>query len=148
MHHINLVLFCLIAIPLIFTPGPDIIYIVTRGITQGRLSAVLSMFGVCAGYVVHTLLAVFGLSALLHTSEFLFNFIRYAGAAYLVYLGVHALVNKQHFEIAHTSTPVAYHRQFLTGMATSLLNPKAILFFFSFRYPLHPVITMQPASRN
>lgn len=132
MQHINFVLFCLVALPLILTPGPDIIYIVTRGIAQGRSTAVLSMFGVCAGYVGHTLLAVCGLSALVHTSEVLFNLVRYAGAAYLIYLGVRALISKQHFDFARTSAPAVPKRLFVTGMLTSLLNPKAILFFFSF----------------
>jgi threonine/homoserine/homoserine lactone efflux protein len=128
MQESQVLLFCATALPIILTPGPDIIYIITRGIGQGRSSALLSMLGVCLGYLVHTLLAVLGLSALLHTSEILFNAIRYAGAAYL---GVHALRSGQQLRTAETA-PSSGRNFVFTGMATSVMNPKGILFFLSF----------------
>jgi threonine/homoserine/homoserine lactone efflux protein len=131
MQESQVLLFCATALPIILTPGPDIIYIITRGISQGRSSALLSMLGVCLGYLVHTLLAVLGLSALLHTSEILFNAIRYAGAAYLIYLGVHALRSGQQLRTAETA-PSSGRNFVFTGMATSVMNPKGILFFLSF----------------
>jgi threonine/homoserine/homoserine lactone efflux protein len=131
MQESQVLLFCATALPIILTPGPDIIYIITRGIGQGRSSALLSMLGVCLGYLVHTLLAVLGLSALLHTSEILFNAIRYAGAAYLIYLGVHALRSGQQLRTAETA-PSSGRNFVFTGMATSVMNPKGILFFLSF----------------
>jgi threonine/homoserine/homoserine lactone efflux protein len=131
MQESQVLLFCATALPIILTPGPDIIYIITRGISQGRSSALLSMLGVCLGYLVHTLLAVLGLSALLHTSEILFNAIRYAGAAYLTYLGVHALRSGQQLRTAETA-PSSGRNFVFTGMATSVMNPKGILFFLSF----------------
>ncbi len=132
MQENQIFLFCATALPIILTPGPDIIYIITRGIAQGRSSALLSTLGVCLGYLVHTVLAVLGLSALLHTSEILFNAIRYSGAAYLIYLGIRTLRSRQQLRIS-TDTALGTGRNFVfTGMATSVMNPKGILFFLSF----------------
>lgn len=132
MQSFTLVVFCLTVLPLIFTPGPDIIYITTRGIAQGRQAALISTLGVCAGYVAHTLLAVFGLTALLYASETLFNIVRYAGAAYLLYLGVKTLRSKSQIDLAGDGRQRSKRRLFLTGMATSVMNPKGILLFFAY----------------
>ncbi len=132
MQESQILLFCATAIPIILTPGPDIIYIITRGISQGRSTALLSMIGVCLGYLVHTALAVLGLSALLRTSETLFDAIRYAGAAYLIYLGVRAFRSGQQLHIPADAAPGTSKNFVVTGMATSVMNPKGILFFLSF----------------
>jgi threonine/homoserine/homoserine lactone efflux protein len=124
--------FCLTVLPLILTPGPDIVYITTRGIAQGRQAALISTLGVCAGYLVHTALAVLGLTAVLYASEFLFNIVRYVGAAYLVYLGLKTLMSKSQFEVSSHEAPRAAARLFMTGMATSVMNPKGILLFFAY----------------
>ena len=76
-------LFLTTAVLMIATPGPDLIYIITRGITHGRQIALLSTVGVCAGYIVHTIFAVLGLSALVQSSAGVFEMIRYAAAAHL-----------------------------------------------------------------
>jgi threonine/homoserine/homoserine lactone efflux protein len=132
MQSFTLIVFCLTVLPLIFTPGPDVIYITTRGISQGRRAALISTLGVCAGYVVHTCLAVLGLTALLYTSETLFNLVRYAGAAYLLYLGVKTLRSKTQINLAGDKRQRSKKRMFVTGMATSVMNPKGILLFFSY----------------
>lgn len=132
MEHINFFLFCTTALTLIVTPGPDIIYIATRGMAQGRVVGLVSMLGVCAGYIVHTGFAMLGLSALLQASEFLFNFVRFAGAAYLFYLGVQMLLFKQQSQSSKTATPIVHQKLFWTGLITSVTNPKGILFFFAF----------------
>jgi threonine/homoserine/homoserine lactone efflux protein len=79
----NVALFFTTAVVMICTPGSDIIYVSTRGIAQGRGVALLSTFGICVGYIVHTALAVLGLSAILQASATAFEVVRYAGAAYL-----------------------------------------------------------------
>jgi threonine/homoserine/homoserine lactone efflux protein len=132
MASLNLLLFCVTVLPLIFTPGPDIIYITARGVAQGRRAAMISTVGVCAGYVVHTLLAVLGLTAVLYASEFLFNIVRYAGAAYLLYLGVKTLLNKTQFVPGGGDAQHDSKWLLLTGMATSVMNPKGILLFFAY----------------
>lgn len=132
MQTVTLIIFCATVLPLIFMPGPDIIYITTRGIAQGRQAALISTLGVCAGYVVHTLLAVLGLTALLYASETLFNIVKYAGAAYLLYLGIKAIRSKSQIEFKGDKKRLGNKRLFLTGMATSVMNPKGILLFFSY----------------
>src|SRR5438045_6757454 len=87
-------LFATIIVFLALTPGPDVIYIMTRGIAQGRTAAFLSTVGVCIGYLVYTTLAALGLSALLQSSAIAFEIVRYAGAIYLLYLGIRTLISK------------------------------------------------------
>lgn len=89
------------------------------------------MLGVCAGYVVHTSFAMLGLSALLQASEFLFNVVRFMGAAYLFYLGVKMLLSKQN-QPSNMASPIVHRKLFWTGLITSVTNPKGILFFFAF----------------
>jgi threonine/homoserine/homoserine lactone efflux protein len=132
MQTVTLIVFCATVLPLIFTPGPDIIYITTRGITQGRQAALISTLGICTGYVVHTLLAVLGLTALIYASETLFSLVRYAGAAYLLYLGIKAIRSKSQMEFRADKQLLSNRSMFLTGVATSITNPKGILLFFSY----------------
>ena len=129
----NIVLFFTTAIVMICTPGPDIIYVSTRGISQGRVIALLSTLGVCIGYIVHTALAVLGLSALLQASATAFEIIRYAGAAYLLYLGIYTLLSKQSLiPTSNETKPVKRSKIVSQGVITSILNPKGILFFMAF----------------
>ncbi len=94
MFFSNLMLFATIIVFLALTPGPDVIYIMTRGIAQGRTAAFLSTVGICIGYLVYTTLAALGLSALLQSSAIAFEIVRYAGAIYLLYLGIRTLMSK------------------------------------------------------
>lgn len=131
----NLVLFAAASLALVVTPGPDIVYVLTRGIGQGRGTALASTLGVCLGYVVHTALAVLGLSALLASSATAFQVVRYAGAAYLLYLGVRILLRKQTFAVpsgAPSGEVVRVSAVVWQGVLTSVLNPKGILLFVSF----------------
>jgi threonine/homoserine/homoserine lactone efflux protein len=128
----NFLLYTAAALILIMLPGPDTIYIATRGITQGRAIALVSALGVCSGYLIHTLLVMFGLSALLQTSEMLFNLLRYAGGAYLVYLGTRVLFDRQQFDFSKPRPLQRQSRLFWQGMLTSVTNPKSSLFFLAF----------------
>src|SRR5215210_6234838 len=92
----NLPLFMLTGLLLNMTPGQDTFYIVGRSVAQGRRAGVLSVLGITAGCCVHTLAAAFGLSAILATSATAFLAVKFAGAAYLVYLGVRMLFNVPH----------------------------------------------------
>jgi threonine/homoserine/homoserine lactone efflux protein len=132
MQTVTFIVFCATVLPLILTPGPDIIYITTRGIAQGRQAALISTLGVCSGYAVHTILAVLGLTALIYTSEILFSLVRYAGAAYLLYLGIKTIGSKAHVELNADKRSLGSWRMFLTGVTTSVMNPKGILLFFSY----------------
>jgi threonine/homoserine/homoserine lactone efflux protein len=129
----NLLLFVTSGILLNLTPGQDTFYILGRSIAQGRRAGVLSVLGITSGCVVHTLAAAFGLSAILATSANAFLAVKFAGAAYLTYLGVNMLFDRSSNqgltpEMRHES-PWAIYR---AGFFTNVLNPKVALFFMAF----------------
>jgi len=115
------------------TPGPDTFYILGRSMAQGRSAGIASVLGISSGKIFHTLAAAFGLSALLLASASAFLVVKFAGAAYLVYLGVRMLV---------TRTPAAaipagfsssgFFAVYRQGLLTNVLNPKVALFFLAF----------------
>jgi threonine/homoserine/homoserine lactone efflux protein len=126
----KLLLFASIIVVLALTPGPDVIYITTRGMAQGRKAALISTMGICIGYLVYTLLAALGLSAELQSSSIAFDIVRYAGALYLVYLGVRNLLSKHGGPLNRDAVnPASAGRILHQGILTSLLNPKGILIF-------------------
>jgi len=126
----NLLLFASIIVVLALAPGPDVIYITTRGMAQGRKAALLSTIGICIGYLVYTMLAALGLSALLQSSALAFDIVRYAGAIYLVYLGIRSLLSKAGGPLTKGEVNVALPSRILRqGILTSMLNPKGILVF-------------------
>lgn len=136
MGETNFLLFLAASLPLILTPGPDMIYVATRGVWRGRRVALVSASGVGLGYVVHTVLAVAGLSALLQGSATAFLAVKYAGAAYLLYLGVRTLLDRSGFASLRGEGGEGrtddLARVFFQGTVTSMLNPKGILFFLAF----------------
>jgi threonine/homoserine/homoserine lactone efflux protein len=106
--------------------------VVTRGISQGRRAAFSSVLGVALGNFTHGVLAAVGLSALVASSATAFTFVKYAGAAYLIFLGVRALAGKGGAG-AQAAPPHRSHRRlFLQGFVVDLLNPKTALFFLAF----------------
>jgi len=129
----NVPLFVLSGLLLNMTPGQDTFYIVGRSMAQGRRAGVLSVLGITAGCCVHTLAAACGLSAILATSASTFLAVKFAGAAYLVYLGLRML-----FTVPHMAAPSAeLHDEpswaiFRAGFLTNVLNPKVALFFLAF----------------
>ena len=100
LQETNLPLFLTALLALIVIPGPDNIYMLTCGIAQGRKATLVSTRGVCSGLMVHTTLAAIGLSALLERSTVAFSAVKYAGAAYLIYLGVRTLLSKGGFVVS------------------------------------------------
>jgi threonine/homoserine/homoserine lactone efflux protein len=117
------------------TPGQDTLYIVTRSVAQGRRAGLWSVLGISTGAVVHTLAAAFGLSAILATSASAFIVVKFAGAAYLIYLGVKMLLerpvatsNGVEIALPHESAWGIYR----AAVLTNVLNPKVALFFMAF----------------
>ncbi|GHP01087.1 lysine transporter LysE [Reticulibacter mediterranei] len=126
----NLLLFASLIVVLAFTPGPDVIYIITRGMAQGKKAALLSTVGICLGYLVYTMLAALGLSALLQSSPLAFTIVRYIGAIYLVYLGIRMFLSKAGGSLTPGAITTASAGRILQqGILTSMLNPKGILVF-------------------
>lgn len=133
LSDMNLALFLTASLALIVTPGPDMIYVVTRGVSQGRRVGLVSAWGACTGLVFHTALAAAGLSALLSSSATAFTAVKYVGAAYLIYLGVKSILGRDSFSLAGNAVPKAGLRKvFFQGVASNVLNPKIALFFLAF----------------
>ena len=125
--------FAVAATLLLLTPGPAVLYVVARSVEQGRIAGVASVFGITTGTLVHVLASTLGLSALLASSAFAFGLVKYAGAAYLVYMGVRRILTRTEA----TSLPVKLPRRSLgklyrDGFIVNLLNPKTALFFLAF----------------
>ena len=127
----KLSLFVSVASILVFMPGPNTLYIIARSIQQGRLAGFVSSLGVQVGTMVHIGAAALGLSALLVSSALAFNVVKYAGAAYLIYLGIKTLLTKERIEPTRVRN-AKLSRVFYQGMVVNVLNPKTALFFFAF----------------
>ncbi len=130
----NYGLFIISGILLNITPGADTVYILSRSVSGGKTDGVLSVAGITSGSLIHTILAAFGLSVILAESAVLFNALKIAGAAYLVFLGIKTIVNSRKGVHAGSSFTVESNRRriFRQGFFTSLLNPKTALFFLSY----------------
>jgi threonine/homoserine/homoserine lactone efflux protein len=125
-------LFLVAVFVLLVTPGPAVFYIVARSIDQGRMAGLVSVLGVGVGTFFHVAAAALGLSALLVSSALAFSIVKYLGAAYLIYLGLHKLLAKDELVLSHTIEPQRLTRIFRQGVVVNVLNPKTALFFFAF----------------
>src|SRR5918912_51126 len=125
----RLSLFISVTLLLVFMPGPNTLYIIARSLQQGRRAGIISSLGVQVGSLVHIAAAALGLSALLLSSALAFNAVKYAGAAYLIYLGVKTLLTKESHARQLAVAPQALRRIFAQGVVVKLLNPKTALFF-------------------
>jgi threonine/homoserine/homoserine lactone efflux protein len=127
----SLGVFAVAALVLLAMPGPAVLYIVVQSAEQGRRAGLASVAGIHLGTLVHVIGASVGLSALIVASALAFSVVKYAGAAYLVYLGVRKLLER--------GTGVAFERRseplrhaFARGIVVNVLNPKTALFFLAF----------------
>jgi threonine/homoserine/homoserine lactone efflux protein len=111
----NLILFLTASLALIVAPGPDNILVLTRGIAQGRSAALASAAGASVGLVIHSVFAAVGLSALLQQSASAYSIVKYVGAAYLIYLGIKALLNRESFAMVGETAPARLGRVFFPG---------------------------------
>jgi threonine/homoserine/homoserine lactone efflux protein len=125
----TLLLFAGASLALLALPGPAVIYVVTRSLDQGRAAGIVSVLGVETGTFAYALAAAAGLTGLIAASETGFTIVRYAGAAYLVYLGVRKLLERAEPQDALSS---GRSRLFLKGVLVQLLNPKIAIFFLAF----------------
>jgi threonine/homoserine/homoserine lactone efflux protein len=121
------------AIVLVITPGPDMTLFLGQTLTGGRARGIVAYMGASAGLVAHTMLAAFGLSALLAHSAAAFGLLKIAGVAYLLWLAVHALRHGSALTlIPGSAEPQPLGRVFLMGVGINLLNPKIVMFFLTF----------------
>jgi threonine/homoserine/homoserine lactone efflux protein len=124
--------YLLILLGLFLIPGPAVLLILTRSVGGGRRVGVATALGIMMGDFVHTLMATFGLSAVLATSAIAFSVVKFAGASYLIYLGVRSFFEKGQLLEVPTARRLGSGGAFRQGMVTETLNPKTALFFLAF----------------
>jgi len=129
---INIPLFFISSIMIIIAPGPDFIYVTTRGVSDGNMAGILSALGVCVGLLIHTLFAAFGLSAIIQTSRIAYVVIKYIGALYLIYIGIKTIITKTKAEYSNVSKLSKNRKIFKQAVFTNVFNPKAIVTFMAF----------------
>lgn len=128
----TLIDFIAAAVLILLIPGPGFLYIFARSISQGRAAGLLSAVGLVAGSLIHVFAATIGLSAVLMTSSEAFMVVKWAGAAYLIYLGVKTLISKSHPFGSLQAERSTLARVFLDGVIVSVFTPKIAIFFLAF----------------
>jgi threonine/homoserine/homoserine lactone efflux protein len=128
----QILLFIAASIVLAVTPGPDILYVLTRGMTQGKLAALSAALGFSLGNIVHTAFAVFGLSAIIMSSPTAFTAIKLLGAAYLIYIGWKTFTSKGSSLSGGNSKILTPKAIFIQSITANILNPKVAIFFLAF----------------
>jgi len=128
----HLPVFILASVVLLLTPGPAVLYIVTRSVDQGRRAGLVSVCAIEMGNVIQITAATLGLSALLLSSALAFSVVKDLGAAYLIYLGLRRLFTAEASQADDNSQPQSFWRIFSQGLVVATLNPKTALFFIAF----------------
>jgi threonine/homoserine/homoserine lactone efflux protein len=128
----TLLVFGAAALALIVVPGPAVLYIVSQSIDRGRLAGFVSALGIAVGALVHVCAAAVGLSSILVSSATAFNVVKYAGAAYLVCMGLWTILRRRDDQPASAPSERRLRRRFGQGVIVNVLNPKTALFFFAF----------------
>jgi threonine/homoserine/homoserine lactone efflux protein len=128
----DIALFIIASALLTIAPGPDIIYVLTRGIAQGRKAGLMAALGFATGVLFHTALAALGIAALIRSSGLAFGIVRFAGAGYLAYIGLRALLSKGAFSLRAQEDAKALFVIYRQSVIGNMLNPKVTLFFLSF----------------
>ena len=130
----DLLFFAMASLMLNLTPGNDMLYVASRSAGQGISAGIVSALGIMAGCLVHVAAAVAGLSAVLAKSATAFAIIKYAGAAYLIYLGIISLISLKQSPFGYSAkkSNLSYRKIFIQGAITNVLNPKVALFFLAF----------------
>jgi threonine/homoserine/homoserine lactone efflux protein len=131
-HFSTLIAFALVSLGMVMTPGPNMIYLISRSITQGRLAGLISLGGVALGYVFYMLAAAFGLTALLFAVPYAYDALRLAGAAYLLRLAWQALKpgGRSPFGVRKLAIDPRL-KLFTMGLVTNLLNPKIAMLYLA-----------------
>ena len=126
--------FALAAFLMVISPGPNMIYLISRSITQGKTAGLVSLAGVICGFLFHIVLAGFGLTAILLAVPFAYGILKISGAVYLLYLAYQAIKpnGKTFFEMKEDVPKDKPRKLFLMGFLTNLLNPKMAVFYLSF----------------
>ncbi len=128
----SLIAFVAAALVVLVTPGPGVVYVVARSLSQGQRAGLVSVLGLSSGALVHVAAATLGLSAILLASATAFTIVKFLGAGYLIYLGIRTLLAPRPVESVDATPPRSLYRLLVDGFVVSVLNPKIAVFFLAF----------------
>ena len=129
----NLYMFIIASFLLCLAPGPDNIYVLTQGMTKSKKAAIVTTLGLCTGIIIHTAAAAFGISVIFKTSEIAFNIVKYAGAAYLLYIAYQAFkYRNEPLDLSVQNSSNELKKLYVKGFFMNVLNPKVSIFFLAF----------------
>ncbi len=129
----NLYMFIVASFLLCLAPGPDNIYVLTQGMTKSKKAAIVTTLGLATGLIIHTSAAAFGISVIFQTSELAFNIVKFAGAAYLVYIAYQAFKHRNEpLDLKSVNSSLALKKLYIKGFIMNILNPKVSIFFLAF----------------
>lgn len=132
IDHTTLITYLLIVLGFVFIPGPATLLTMARAASSGTRVGIATGAGIAVGDIIHTSMAIVGLSAIIATSALLFSVVKYAGAAFLIYLGIRAMLDKAPLELNTGAPAITAARAFRQAVVTEVLNPKTALFFLAF----------------
>ncbi|SDI13887.1 LysE family translocator [Alteribacillus bidgolensis] len=135
------------AVVLTLSPGPDILFVIAQSISQNKQAGIATALGLCSGLLVHITAAAAGISAIIYQSSIAFSIVKYAGAAYLLYLAWLAFRDRSKTGLSNGTSPLQYLALYKKGIIMNLLNPKVSLFFLAllpqFTSPAAGSVTVQ-----
>lgn len=128
----TLITYSAIVLGFVFIPGPATLLTITRAAGSGTKVGIATGIGIAAGDLLHTSMAILGISAIIATSAALFSVVKYIGAAYLVFLGIRSMLEKAPTEFPSAGIPMSASKAFRQAILVEVLNPKTALFFLAF----------------
>ncbi|QQO37049.1 LysE family translocator [Bradyrhizobium diazoefficiens] len=131
IDHATLITYVLIVLGFVFIPGPATLLTMARAASSGTRVGIATGAGIAVGDIIHTSMAIVGLSAIIATSALLFSIVKYAGAGFLIYLGIRAMLDKAPI-VLNGAPAISAGRAFRQAVLTEVLNPKTALFFLAF----------------
>ena len=129
----EIILFALAALIMVLSPGPNMIYLISRSLSQGKKAGIISLFGIMCGFLFHILMVSFGLTAIFFAVPYAFIVVKFLGVGYLLYLAYKTVTSKNKiFEAGSNLKADKAIKLFNAGLFTNILNPKMAIFYLSF----------------
>ncbi|MDO6471182.1 LysE family translocator [Maribacter sp. 1_MG-2023] len=129
----DLLLFGLAALIMVLSPGPNMIYLISRSLSQGKRAGIISLLGVMSGFLFHILMVSFGLTAIFFAIPYAFVIVKFLGVGYLLYLAYNSMKSKNKiFDVNQNLKSDTSLKLFRNGLLTNILNPKMAVFYLSF----------------
>lgn len=133
LEYSSIYLFIATSFILCLVPGPDNIYVLTQGMTKSKKAAFITTLGLTSGITIHTTAAAFGISVIFQTSEIAFNLVKFAGAAYLLYIAYQAFKHRNvPLDLSIQNSSSELKKLYIKGFIMNILNPKVSIFFLAF----------------